>query len=491
MKKTKCIKQSISLLFLIFNLTVFASNTEYTINGKIINYENFDVASILLKATKVTPSGQVSESIKISKNGEFTIKGKCFKKLNQIWLAVDDIYYGEILVSSQLIITLDYCQLSKSNVSFFGDGVQFGGIDSEATIISNKWINFRRTDQQRLNSQIQIVSRLNISEFEKVDRLNKLFKKREEFETEFLSIYPNDMAWILADKRNSEYYSQLFLLIDKQNINWEILDEAMAFSPNVLGNSSYQFYKYQSWVLGESYIGSNIFKNWENQERNLNKLTAHNKDFLILSAIPDNLEWKEQYATKFLPYVNQAWVKEYLKELMVQSKININEINTELSNSKYSNFNSPIGKSHREYSFGAQSFISEQNDALSFIKAIQKNFVDKAIIIDLWATWCKPCISDMKKGKRIKKELENLPLVIVYVCTEQGSSVENWEMKIADLKTQGTHIFINKKLTTSFMDKFKLNGYPSYLFFDSNGVYKKDVVEGISNLDIEKLKSNI
>lgn len=491
MNKINLSKRVLPIFLLLINLSVYASISEYTIQGEFINFENGDLVDLVITATYVTPSGQVSETIDIEGTGKFVIKGKSYKKLNQVWLTIGEIYYGEILVSKDLMLTLNYAKLSKSNVTFYGRGVQFGGSDSEVTILANRWFNFHRKEKQKLNDDIQGVSYLQMSEIQKIDSLNQLFNRLELLESMFLLNYPKDLAWILEDKRKSEHYNQLFLLINKENIYWENLNEALAFTPSILGNSGWLFYKYQSWVLGESYIGKTLFQNWENQEQNLTKLSSHNRDFLIMSAIPDDIEWQEQYLTKFLPYVNQNWVKNYVKERLLISRIKIKEINKEIQEADSVIVNSILGKSHKQFLFGANTYISDEEDALRFIKNIQGKFRDKAIIIDLWATWCAPCISDMKKSKPIKQQLEDLPIEIIYVCTEQGSDVENWDKKIVDTKTKGTHIFINNKLTTSFMEKFELSGYPSYLFFDSSGVYKKNVVQRISSLDIEKLQQHI
>lgn len=488
MKKTKLLKQVFSIFLLLINLSVYASISQYSLEGEFINYQNGDLADLTITATKVTPSGQISESIEIGHNGKFTINGISFKKLNQIWLSIDDLFYGEILISTDLTITIDYSKLSRSKVTFYGEGIEFGGSDSEATILTNKWISYRRDEKLELESKIQGVSYLNVTEAEKADNLDYLFDKLKKLEDSFLLGYSDSLKWILRDKNQAEHYNQLFLCINKENINWVNLEEALSFTPKILGNSGWLFYNYQSWVLGESYMGSTIFRNWDNQEKNLNKISKHNADFLILSAMPDNLEWKEKYIDKFLPHASQDWVKRHMKEALVLTRNKIEEINKELDQAKNFEKHDKLGKSHKQYKFGADSYVNEEEDILSFISSLQNSFKGEAIIIDLWATWCAPCISDMRNSKPTKKEISNLPLKIIYVCTSQSSNIQNWEKSIAETKVSGTHIYINEKLTSAFMDKFELSGYPSYLFFDSKGEYIKDVIQSISTIDIDSIK---
>ena len=293
-------------------------------------------------------------------------------------------------------------------------------------------------------------------------------------------------SWILKDKRLSEYYNQLFLAVDKRTVNWGNLNDAFAYEPRIMGNSGSLYYLYQSYVL-KGY-GSSMDDQMINMKENLERLDPQNRDFLILSAVPENINSQEEYLTGFMPFVSQEWVKEYMTESLREAKQHMDEINAELANSTILVEESVLGNPHKAFSFGAESYISEEEDVVTFLQAIQNKFAGQTIIIDVWATWCAPCIQDMKESGPAKKQLNELPVEVVYVCAKQGSEVDAWEKRIAETKTGGTHIFINDKLTAALMEKFKLPGFPSYLLFDKKGTYHKDVVHSISRIDIEKIE---
>ncbi|WP_235299688.1 hypothetical protein [Portibacter marinus] len=320
MQKLKFLNQLVTILLLLNFLTASATIEEYKIEGKFINYEAIDLQGIKIKASIVTPSGHLIKDIAINGKGEFYIVGKCFKELNQIWLSIGDLYYGEILISTYLSIVVDVHQLSKLNVNFYGPGIQFEGIDAEATILANKWINYHRDEKLMLNSKIQEVSYLHNTESEKIDSLTRLFKKLEQIEINFINENPSSSSWILEDKRYSEYFNQLFSICDKDDIDWTNLDRALKYTPKILGNSGWLFYRYGSFILSEAYIGSNILQNWEKQEKNLEKLDSTNQDFLILSGIPDDLQWQKGYLIKFLPLVNEEWTRKYIQEALIINK---------------------------------------------------------------------------------------------------------------------------------------------------------------------------
>lgn len=71
--------------------------------------------------------------------------------------------------------------------------------------------------------------------------------------------------------------------------------------------------------------------------------------------------------------------------------------------------NTTIGKSNDEIS------IKEDKDLTK--SPFQKNYLDKEglIIVNLWATWCKPCLEEMPILERIATENKNVKLVFLSI----------------------------------------------------------------------------
>ena len=460
---------SISLIISPFVLNAMLE--EYIINGQLINYEGIDLDDLSITAAKVLPTGQRTINVKINENGEFVIRGDRFKELNQIWFDVDELYYGELLVSEELGIILDVAQLTKSNVYMVGQGVEFSGADAQATVLTNEWTLYQQ-EQQKINAQSN-------------NGANNL-----SIEEKFIRNNPNELTWIIEDKRLSDDFQQLFSNSIDIDIDWESLNEALAYSPRIMGNSSQDYYRMLSWVLEKAVLGSHIDEHKINLKENLKRLDPVTRDFVIMAALPDEIERQEDHLIDFIPYVTKSGVKEFMTELLDETKLKLEEINSTLAQATQLEGEFGFGKKHKEFGFGATTYVSDEKDLMSFLKMLQNSFQNKAIIIDLWATWCAPCIQDMKSSGPIKKELKSMPVEIVYVCTN-SSTIEKWEKKIIETKTEGTHIYIDKKLTSAFLETFELQGYPSYLFFDNNGEFHENVIDRISTMDLAKIESYI
>jgi len=478
----------LAAILLLNSMNSFAQLEKYTIRGELINHTPEQIADIQIVAHKVLPSGQQSENVFISEAGKFQITGQNYLDLSQIWLSVEDLYHGELLVSKELNVTLDIGKLSDHEVKFYGDGIEFEGKDADATLFANQWILFEREAQLKLDRRIQANFAPDPPIKEKEDTLSQIFQELKLLRSTFLQNQPKRLAWIVDDKISSNYFSQRFLMSLVYDTDWEFYVEALKHKPRVFGNSGFLFYLYQSYFLKESEIGKNVSELDSILQINLKKIDPINSDYVVLSAIPDDLKFRIKYLETFLPLINQPWAREYMTHSLNSSQTQVAEINKQLSETQDFDGKDDIGKPHKKFSFGAQTYVSEETDDLAFLRSIQSRFEGQAIIVDIWSTWCAPCIKDMKQSREVKKELADAPVEIVYLCTEQGGSIEKWQQRIAETECTGTHIFINNKLTTALMERFELAGYPSYLFFDKDRKYRKGLFQRITGIDVGQLE---
>ncbi|WP_315822321.1 hypothetical protein [Paraflavitalea speifideaquila] len=69
-----------------------------------------------------------------------------------------------------------------------------------------------------------------------------------------------------------------------------------------------------------------------------------------------------------------------------------------------------IGKPLVQLPFGANLYrLDSIGQADDFIVNLQAKFKGKAIIIDFWATWCSPCLSDLPRSKNYMKTIRTCP----------------------------------------------------------------------------------
>lgn len=91
-------------------------------------------------------------------------------------------------------------------------------------------------------------------------------------------------------------------------------------------------------------------------------------------------------------------------------------------------------------------------------------FKGKYVYIDLWASWCVPCIKEVPFLQELEKSLQNPNVVFISISTD--STEKPWKARMEALKMHG-----NQWLNTDgkLCDKLNVSGIPHFLIYDKEG----------------------
>lgn len=101
------------------------------------------------------------------------------------------------------------------------------------------------------------------------------------------------------------------------------------------------------------------------------------------------------------------------------------------------------------------------------MEAIVNKQKGKVVFIDLWATWCAPCLDAMREFRPVKNSFFQKDVVFVYL-TNGSSPKKLWEEKITGLGSE--HYYLKPSQWKYVMDHFEFKYIPSYLLFDKKGL---------------------
>ncbi|RKF04847.1 thiol-disulfide isomerase/thioredoxin [Tenacibaculum lutimaris] len=167
----------------------------------------------------------------------------------------------------------------------------------------------------------------------------------------------------------------------------------------------------------------------------------------------------EQVLNSFLFSYSWQLIK-YLpkKDVYFDTFINLSK------NENHKKIISKLYLSFSEVSKGKQSpdfmLTDNQGNILSL-----KNFKGKITYIDIWATWCKPCLADYPKMEELHKKYGDQ---INIVSIGYLDSKDRWSEFIEAHKPKWTQLFFLPK-SQEFFDKYTVTGVPRYILLDSEG----------------------
>jgi thiol-disulfide isomerase/thioredoxin len=102
-----------------------------------------------------------------------------------------------------------------------------------------------------------------------------------------------------------------------------------------------------------------------------------------------------------------------------------------------------------------------------------ERYNNKVLYIDVWASWCGPCLEEMKYAPTLHEYFAGKEVVFVNLCME--STVESWLSRINTLSIKGENYYLDRNASLMFMGIHNISGFPDYMLIDKDGQLRSPV----------------
>ncbi len=418
------------LLFLIC-FTVFAKSGKVIISGKI---KNHSITSIEISQL----NNQELVSAKLDSHGEFRMS----TTLEEGYYLLEygrNTAYIYLYPKDELTINFD-AKYFENTLIFDGQGAG-------------------RNNYLVKKSKIYKELTKDLDAFYKVDELNYLknIQKVKSSQKALFSQFNLEDFFITAEKKSLEYERLLSIQNYKSNYKFYLGDEITPsknfYDPikklNVNSEKDYSQQPYYRYLVNS--IWSKRIDAAPNVEEMLKVLRKVPSQALAINLIngfygkiSSNKERSKDYldliksVTKYQPFIEAS--EKRFEEVMKAKGLVQGDVSPTFS---YETLDGEIIK-------------------LSDLKG-------KYVYIDVWATWCAPCIKQVPYLKKLEKRYHDKNIVFVSISVDKKEVKPTWKQMVNDKELGGLQLFADKSFDSDFMNAFAVNSIPRFILIDPKG----------------------
>ncbi len=138
------------------------------------------------------------------------------------------------------------------------------------------------------------------------------------------------------------------------------------------------------------------------------------------------------------------------------------------SNKKFADYAKAVSTPNAQPADTAK--LASLTDGKEILDCITAPYRGRMIYVDVWGTWCVPCKEEMKHVPEMKKALNGMDVVFLYLCSR--SSDESWRANIARFGLNGkdcVHYNLPQAQQDAVEGVLGVSGYPTYRIIDRQG----------------------
>jgi len=103
------------------------------------------------------------------------------------------------------------------------------------------------------------------------------------------------------------------------------------------------------------------------------------------------------------------------------------------------------------------------------IERALSDFRGKVVYIDVWATWCGPCLAEVPSLIELEAEYRGRDVVFMGVSVDRGGDHGKWLEMVAEKELKGVQLFAGDRAREVILDPYAITGIPRFILVDRAG----------------------
>ena len=256
-----------------------------------------------------------------------------------------------------------------------------------------------------------------------------------------------------------------------------------------------------NFIVSENYLARLKDFNYEDTTNFQNSYTYQStvKNYYDWLAQQKLSNYNGQFKLAYLNEVNKDFPKGETKDQLIKHGLrlglslddSIDEINELVTQAVQDNtFKEEINQTYnalKRLEKGSEAPYFELQNQKGEIVSL-KDFEGKPTFIDIWATWCAPCIEEIPSLKELQKKFPDVNFVSISI--DKKDKIENWK-KFLDDKNLNESIQLIAFQDETFKNNYGISGIPRFILIDKYGDFIDADAKRPSNPDLEKQLSKL
>ncbi len=102
-------------------------------------------------------------------------------------------------------------------------------------------------------------------------------------------------------------------------------------------------------------------------------------------------------------------------------------------------------------------------------KTSLKDLKGKYVYIDVWATWCGPCIREIPALKVVEKQFHGKNIAFISTSIDKAKDHNTWVEMVKAKELGGIQLMADNDWNSKFVKDYAIEGIPRFLLIDPNG----------------------